>query len=52
MTEYVPDRGGVIWLDFEPTKGKEIAMHTRLVRHLDRSDFLDFKVWINCQLFI
>ncbi len=27
MAEYVPDRGDVIWLDFEPTKGKEIGKY-------------------------
>ncbi|MFI3247360.1 MAG: type II toxin-antitoxin system PemK/MazF family toxin [Ferrimonas sp.] len=27
MAEYVPDKGDVIWLDFEPTKGKEIGKY-------------------------
>ncbi len=27
MAEYIPDRGDVIWLDFEPTKGKEIGKY-------------------------
>ena len=27
MPEYVPDRGDVVWLDFEPTKGKEIGKY-------------------------
>jgi len=25
MAQYVPDRNDIIWLDFEPTKGKEIG---------------------------
>ena len=24
---YVPDRGDIVWLDFEPTKGKEIGKY-------------------------
>ncbi len=24
---YIPDRGHIIWLDFEPTKGKEIGKY-------------------------
>ena len=24
---YIPDRGDIIWLDFEPTKGKEIGKY-------------------------
>ena len=27
MAEYVPERGEVIWLDFEPTKGREIGKY-------------------------
>ncbi|MGO2498805.1 MULTISPECIES: type II toxin-antitoxin system PemK/MazF family toxin [Vibrio] len=27
MAGYVPERGDVIWLDFEPTKGKEIGKY-------------------------
>lgn len=27
MTQYVPDRNDIIWLDFEPTKGKEIGKY-------------------------
>ena len=25
--DYVPDRGDVVWLDFEPTRGKEIGKY-------------------------
>jgi len=24
---YIPERGDIVWLDFEPTKGKEIGKH-------------------------
>lgn len=27
MTGYVPDRNDIVWLDFEPTKGKEIGKY-------------------------
>lgn len=27
MSNYIPDRGDVVWLDFEPTKGKEIGKY-------------------------
>ncbi len=27
MADYIPDRGDVIWLDFEPTKAKEIGKY-------------------------
>ena len=27
MPQYVPDRNDIIWLDFEPTKGKEIGKY-------------------------
>ena len=27
MNNYIPDRGDIIWLDFEPTKGKEIGKY-------------------------
>ena len=27
MTDYVPERSDIIWLDFEPTKGKEIGKY-------------------------
>jgi mRNA interferase MazF len=27
MVEYVPDRNDIIWLDFDPTKGKEIGKY-------------------------
>ena len=27
MSRFVPDRGDVIWLDFEPTRGKEIGKY-------------------------
>ncbi|MCP1677260.1 mRNA interferase MazF [Natronocella acetinitrilica] len=27
MAQYIPDRNHVIWLDFEPTKGKEIGKY-------------------------
>ena len=27
VARYVPDRGDVIWLDFEPTKGREIGKY-------------------------
>ncbi len=27
MPQYVPDRSHIIWLDFEPTKGKEIGKY-------------------------
>jgi mRNA interferase MazF len=27
MAKYVPDRNELIWLDFEPTKGKEIGKY-------------------------
>lgn len=27
MAQYVPDRNDIIWLDFEPTKGKEIGKY-------------------------
>lgn len=27
MTLYIPDRNDIIWLDFEPTKGKEIGKY-------------------------
>lgn len=27
IARYTPDRGDIIWLDFEPTKGKEIGKY-------------------------
>lgn len=27
MAQYIPDRNHIIWLDFEPTKGKEIGKY-------------------------
>lgn len=27
MAQYIPDRNDIIWLDFEPTKGKEIGKY-------------------------
>ena len=27
MNNYIPDRGDIVWLDFEPTKGKEIGKY-------------------------
>jgi mRNA interferase MazF len=27
MGPYVPDRGEIVWLDFEPTKGREIGKY-------------------------
>lgn len=27
MSRFVPDRGEIIWLDFEPTRGKEIGKY-------------------------
>lgn len=27
MTVYVPDRNDIIWLDFDPTKGKEVGKY-------------------------
>lgn len=27
MVQYIPDRNDLIWLDFEPTKGKEIGKY-------------------------
>jgi len=27
MSRYVPDRADVVWLDFEPTKGKEVGKY-------------------------
>ena len=27
MADYVPERSDIIWLDFEPTKGKEIGKY-------------------------
>jgi mRNA interferase MazF len=27
MAQYTPDRNDIIWLDFEPTKGKEIGKY-------------------------
>jgi mRNA interferase MazF len=27
MAQYVPERNDIIWLDFEPTKGKEIGKY-------------------------
>lgn len=27
MSSYIPDRNDIIWLDFEPTKGKEIGKY-------------------------
>ena len=27
MKQYVPDRNDIIWLDFEPTRGKEIGKY-------------------------
>lgn len=27
MAQYIPDRNDLIWLDFEPTKGKEIGKY-------------------------
>lgn len=27
MARYVPDRNDIVWLDFEPTKGKEIGKY-------------------------
>jgi len=27
MARYIPDRGEIVWLDFEPTRGKEIGKY-------------------------
>ena len=27
MARYIPDRNDIVWLDFEPTKGKEIGKY-------------------------
>ncbi len=27
MSNYIPDRGDIVWLDFEPTKGREIGKY-------------------------
>lgn len=27
MAQYIPDRNDIVWLDFEPTKGKEIGKY-------------------------
>lgn len=27
MASYIPDRNDIIWLDFEPTKGKEVGKY-------------------------
>jgi mRNA interferase MazF len=27
LSQYVPDRNDIVWLDFEPTKGKEIGKY-------------------------
>ena len=27
MAKYIPERGHLVWLDFEPTKGKEIGKY-------------------------
>lgn len=27
MNEYIPDRNDIVWLDFEPVKGKEIGKY-------------------------
>jgi mRNA interferase MazF len=27
MANYIPDRNDIIWLDFEPTKGKEVGKY-------------------------
>lgn len=27
MSDYIPDRNEIVWLDFEPTKGKEIGKY-------------------------
>lgn len=27
MAQYVPDRNDIVWLDFDPTKGKEIGKY-------------------------
>lgn len=27
MARYVPDRGEIVWLDFEPTRGREIGKY-------------------------
>ena len=27
MGQYIPDRNDIVWLDFEPTKGKEIGKY-------------------------
>ena len=27
MTHYVPERNDIVWLDFEPTRGKEIGKY-------------------------
>lgn len=27
MAQYIPDRNDIIWLDFDPTKGKEIGKY-------------------------
>jgi mRNA interferase MazF len=27
MAQYIPDRNDIIWLDFEPTKGREIGKY-------------------------
>ena len=35
MKAYTPDRNDIIWLDFEPTKGKEIGITEVPVTNLD-----------------
>lgn len=27
MSDYIPDRSDIVWLDFDPTKGKEIGKY-------------------------
>ena len=27
MSNYIPNRGDIVWLDFEPTKGREISKY-------------------------
>ncbi|WP_340689621.1 type II toxin-antitoxin system PemK/MazF family toxin [Candidatus Ruthia endofausta] len=27
MSNYIPNRGDIVWLDFEPTKGREIVRY-------------------------
>ena len=42
MAQYIPDRNDILWLDFDPTKGKEIGKYIKLLSMDVKEDFLKF----------